>query len=80
MYYVYALYSRNFDKIYIGYTSNLSARLIAHNHPDNHGWTARFKPWSLLYSEAHASKADAMRREKELKTARGREFIRSLVP
>jgi len=28
---VYALYSANYDKIYIGYSSNLQARLAAHN-------------------------------------------------
>ena len=80
MYWVYALYSRDFDKIYVGSTSDLTGRLNAHNHPANHGWTARFKPWTLIYSEAHASKADALLRERELKTARGRAFIRSLVP
>jgi putative endonuclease len=80
MYWVYALYSRDFDKIYIGSTSDLTGRLNAHNHPANHGWTARFKPWTLLYSEAYTSKSEALHRERELKTARGRVFIRNLIP
>ncbi|NLI87083.1 MAG: GIY-YIG nuclease family protein [Bacteroidales bacterium] len=36
MYWVYALYSRDFDKIYVGSTSDLTGRLNAHNHPANH--------------------------------------------
>ena len=80
MHWVYALYSRDFDKIYIGSTSNLEGRLNSHNHPANHGWTARFKPWTLLYSEAYTSKSEALHREREFKTARGRVFIRNLIP
>ncbi len=39
MFYVYVLYSTNFDKIYIGFTSDIDNRLIAHNHSSNKGWT-----------------------------------------
>ena len=31
MYTVYVLYSSLYDKIYIGYTSDLNARLLSHN-------------------------------------------------
>lgn len=31
MYTVYVLYSIRYDKIYIGYTSNLKERLLQHN-------------------------------------------------
>jgi putative endonuclease len=41
------------------------------------GWTIRFRPWVLVHQESFQSKAEAMRREKELKSARGREFIRT---
>jgi putative endonuclease len=75
MYYVYALYSVVYKKIYIGFTSNLDQRLNSHNHPLNKGYTAKFKPWELLYSESHDKKESAIKREKQLKTAQGRRFI-----
>jgi putative endonuclease len=67
MYYVYAIYSELYDKIYIGYTSDLEARLAAHNHPKNKGWTRRYQPWRLVYTEEHPTKQSAIRRERELK-------------
>ena len=79
MFTVYALYSAKFDKVYIGFTSNLEGRLIAHNHPKNKGWTKRYQPWELLYSEVFSDKKSAMKREKEIKSAKGRVFIRNLI-
>lgn len=77
MSYVYFLKSRRFDKIYIGFTSNLNNRIEAHNHLKNKGWTKSFMPWELIYYEEYTSKSkgDALKREKQLKTAQGRKFI-----
>jgi len=75
MYTVYALYAPKHDKIYIGYTSNLEQRLLSHNKLGKKGWTIKFRPWELAYSEEVESKTEAMKREKQLKTARGREFV-----
>ena len=79
MYTTYVLYSEKYDKIYIGFTSNLEGRLLAHNELSTKGWTVRFRPWRLLYKEEYESKSDAMRRERELKSYRGRQFIRQLL-
>ncbi|HHT22362.1 MAG TPA: GIY-YIG nuclease family protein [Bacteroidales bacterium] len=79
MFTVYVLYSKSFDKIYIGYTSNMEARLIAHNHPKNKGWTKRYMPWELIYKETFETKAEAMKREKEMKSFRFRQFIRNEI-
>jgi putative endonuclease len=79
MYTVYALFSVKFDKIYIGFTSNLQGRLIAHNHPKNKGWTKRFQPWEIFYSEVFDDKKSALKREKELKSYQGRVFLKSLI-
>ncbi|HEX38292.1 MAG TPA: GIY-YIG nuclease family protein, partial [Candidatus Cloacimonetes bacterium] len=46
-YYTYVLYSKQFDKIYIGYTSNLNQRLYFHNQGIT-GWTAKYIPWELV--------------------------------
>jgi putative endonuclease len=76
---VYALYSSNYDKIYIGFTSDMEERFKSHNELAKKGWTIKFRPWKIIYQEQHLEKVDAMRREKQLKTATGRNFIRSLV-
>lgn len=76
---VYVLYAPVHHKIYIGYTSNLAARLLSHNKLATKGWTIRFRPWKLIYKEEFDSKVAAMVREKELKSARGRLFIKSLI-
>jgi putative endonuclease len=75
MYTVYVLYSPNHHKIYIGYTSDLDSRLASHNHLATKGWTIRFRPWTLVYTETFATKTLAMKRERELKTYQGRQFI-----
>ena len=77
MYFTYVLYSIEYDKVYIGFTSDLEARLHHHNHPFNKGWTAKYRPWEILYHETFDTKAEAMIREKQLKSARGRQFIKS---
>ena len=79
MFTVYVLHSKSFDKIYIGFTSNLVQRLISHNELGKKGWTIKFRPWTLIYKEELNLKSEAMKREKELKTAAGRTFIRTLI-
>jgi putative endonuclease len=79
MFIVYVLYSITYDKIYIGYSSNLAARLLSHNTLAKKGWTIKYRPWEVLYKEVYDTKKQAMEREKELKSAKGRAFIRSLI-
>ena len=79
MFSVYVLHSEAFDKIYVGYSSNLEQRVIAHNHPKNKGWTKRYQPWVLVHSEEFSSKGEAMTRERQLKSAQGRVWIRKTL-
>jgi len=79
MYFTYVLYSKRFEKIYIGFTSDLEKRLASHNDGRNKGWTKKFQPWSLVYFEEIEEKTDAMKREKQLKSANGRAFIYSEI-
>jgi putative endonuclease len=73
------MHSAKHDKIYIGYSSDLEARILSHNKLATKGWTVKFRPWELIYSEPFATKAEAVKREKELKSARGRLFIRNEI-
>ena len=77
MYVTYALFSPAFDKIYIGYTSDLIDRYYSHNFLSTKGFTKKFRPWIVVFVEFHESKPAAMKREKELKSSRGRYFVRN---
>jgi putative endonuclease len=79
MYTVFVLYSSQFDKIYVGFTNNLDNRFKSHNELGNKGWTIKFRPWVIIHTENFDTKSDAMRREKQLKSAMGRTFIRELI-
>ena len=79
MYTVYVLYCSLYNKIYIGCTGNLEARLLSHNELGKKGWTIKYRPWIVVYTEEYRSKTEALSREKELKTSRGRNWIREEI-
>jgi putative endonuclease len=64
------LYSQVYDKIYVGFTSDLQRRLFFHNNRPGNSYTSRFRPWIIIYSEEQPDKKSAMCREKQLKSAR----------
>ena len=82
MYFVYALYNKQFDNIYIGQTENLAERLRQHNEKMfKNSFTARFEgEWILIYNEQTENRQKALVREKQLKSFRGREFVRKNIP
>ena len=75
LYTVYILFSSDHNKIYVGYTSNLILRFYYHNKLSTRGWTHNFRPWVVIYCEYFNDKKEAMKREKQLKGAKGREWI-----
>ncbi|MFN6117618.1 MAG: GIY-YIG nuclease family protein [Flavobacteriales bacterium] len=76
---VYALYSPDHDKIYVGETSDLDDRFRSHNELATKGWTVRYRPWVILYTKECSDRSQARKREKQLKSGSGREFLRSLL-
>jgi putative endonuclease len=79
MYRVYVLYSPDFNKLYIGFTSDLEARLRSHNELGNKDWMTRYRPWTLAHSETFDTKAEAMKREKQLKGGQGSIWLRQML-
>ena len=78
MFYVYALYSSKFNKIYVGQTCDLENRLIEHNSGLSF-YTKRFIPWKIIYTEEFETRREALTREKQLKSQKGREFIWNII-
>ena len=81
MFYVYAVYNQKHDKIYIGQTDDLEQRIRLHNSKQfKSSYTARFDgKWALVYQEELETRRESLKREKQLKSYRGRQFIKNLI-
>jgi putative endonuclease len=77
LYTVYILYSPKHQKHYTGFTSNLDQRLLSHNQLGE-GWTAKYRPWQLIFTKEFDTKKEAMDYEKWLKSGAGRDFIKTI--
>ncbi|MFC1638991.1 GIY-YIG nuclease family protein [Patescibacteria group bacterium] len=75
MYYVYILRSKVDDNFYVGFAENLKRRLTEHSNGAVKS-TKRRRPLVLLCYEAYATKRDALRRERYLKSSDGRKELR----
>ncbi len=76
MYYTYILKSKKDKLFYTGYTSDLKSRLKEHNNGKVTSTKNRL-PVELVYYEACLNQQDATHREKYLKTAWGKRYIKS---
>ena len=75
MFYVYVLRSESDSGFYIGFSTNLRARL--RQHQDGQSFATSYRgPWKLIYYEAYMEREDAEGREKFLKSGAGRRFLR----
>ncbi len=76
MYYIYVLRSLVDEHYYVGYTTDLKRRVEKHNKGIVPA-TKKRQPLKLIYYEACLNKNDAIKREKYLKTAWGKRYIKS---
>ena len=76
MFYVYVLRSEIDFGFYIGYTNDLRARLRQHTSGKSLA-TAHRQRWKLIYYEAYRNQADALGRERYLKSGSGRRFLKA---
>ena len=78
MYYVYILKSEMDNRYYIGSTENLEMRLKAHNRGSVKS-TKNRRPLQLVWSEKYFTRAEAMKREKKIKSYKGGEAFKLLL-
>jgi putative endonuclease len=78
MFYVYAIKSLKRNYIYVGMTDELERRIDQHQK-GYEKTTRAYRPFSLIYTEPHENRDSARKREKYLKTAGGKRFLRSLI-
>ncbi|MBI2621156.1 MAG: GIY-YIG nuclease family protein [Candidatus Levybacteria bacterium] len=77
-FYVYVLYNKNRNFIYIGYSEDLKSRVPSHNKGENKS-TKPYTPLELIFYEAYRNKKDAKRRELYLKSNRGRTTLMTML-
>jgi putative endonuclease len=75
MYYVYVLYSKKDGKLYTGYTKDLELRFEQHQKGRVDS-TKNRRPLKIIYHESSLVQADALKREKYLKTHYGKMFLK----
>ncbi len=76
--YVYILHNKRKNFLYIGYSEDLAQRVKDHNNGRSKS-TKGYIPLELIHYEAYSNKDDAKRREKYLKTNRGRTTILTML-
>ena len=74
-YYVYILDSKS-GTLYTGITSNLFRRVNEHKNHKLPGFTDKYNVNRLLYYEKHGTPAEAIKREKQIKSWRREKKIK----
>ena len=77
-YYIYVLQSQKDFKFYTGYTKNVQKRIEQHNNGTVESTKNRI-PLKLVYWEGCLNQKDATNREKYLKTAWGKRYIKNRI-
>ena len=81
MFVVYVIYNQEVRKTYTGQTVDIEKRLQEHNHHTFRGFTSRFRgEWVLIYRESATTRTEALKREKQLKSGNGREYLKQFIP
>jgi len=75
-YYVYVLRSLSDHQFYVGLTRDLPGRVHQHNNGLVRS-TKRRAPFELIYWEGCLNESDAAQREKYLKSAWGKRYIKT---
>ncbi len=76
--YVYVLYNKSRNFIYIGFSEDLKSRVSSHNKGENKS-TKAYLPLELIHYEAYRNIKDAKRREKYLKSNKGRTTLTTML-
>ena len=82
MFVVYVLVSESTGRRYIGQTDDLDRRVAEHNDPEHNPrkFTSRNAgPWVVVHFEEFSTRAEAMAREKWLKSGAGRAWLNATI-
>lgn len=77
-FYVYVLLCFGDKKFYIGFTKNIEKRLRDHQRGLVRSTSSR-RPVELIFFEGYRNRYDALRREKYLKSSKGKTTLRFML-
>jgi len=73
-FHVYVLLSKSTNRYYVGQTIDVATRLAYHNA--NYSLALKNRgPWTLLHTEEYATRSEAVRRERQIKSWKDRRMI-----
>jgi predicted GIY-YIG superfamily endonuclease len=78
MYYTYILYSKIYNRYYIGHCEEITIRLQRHNAKQVPS-TKSYVPWLLVYTETFSTRSEANQRELYIKKQKSRKYIEHLI-
>lgn len=78
MFYIYILKSKIDNKLYTGFSKDLKKRIKDHEKGSVDS-TRNRRPLKLIYYEAYEEKGKALKREKFLKTTKGKLQLRKQI-
>ena len=78
-FFVYIIYSEKCDKFYVGHTESIECRVDEHNTGKGGKFSKNCAPWTLKYREKFATRSEAVKREREIKSKKSRKYIESLI-
>jgi putative endonuclease len=76
--FIYILYSANYNKYYIGQSTDPDKRLIQHNTQEKSSFTAKYRPWTIKFCLQVSDRSTAMKIEKYLKK-KNKDFLNKLI-
>jgi len=77
-YYVYIIQCKD-GSFYTGYTKDLDSRLMLHMNRKGAKYTQMHRVEKLVYAENFSSRAEAMRKEKEIKKLNHRDKLKLVL-
>ncbi|MFN2424279.1 MAG: GIY-YIG nuclease family protein [Cryomorphaceae bacterium] len=78
-FYVYVLESSITGQYYKGQAVDVDARLQEHNSGKTKSTRSQAGSWKVVYTEEHSTREEALDRERYLKSAAGRRFLKKIL-
>ena len=76
--YLYILKSKSADKFYVGISQNPKRRLEYHNTFEK-GFTSRYRPWEIVFTQEFNSKKEASIIEIKIKKWKSKKMIERVI-
>ncbi len=80
IFHIYVIESLKTGKRYTGFIGKMPEERLKEHNAGFTIWTRKNKPFKIIYSEVFETEKLARKREKYLKSGKGRKFIDSLIP